>query len=88
MERHYQLTRAVKVRDEEFGLLFYICRTTGLVFINSGDLLKAKALLEGGTVKELLVKSQGDENVDQYKLNALDDLLSSLVKRGLVNAQG
>ncbi len=88
MERHYQLARAVKVRDEEFGLLFYICRTTGLVFINSGDLLKAKALLEGGTVKELLVKSQGDENVDQYKLNALDDLLSSLVKRGLVNAQG
>ena len=88
MERHYQLARAFKVRDEEFGLLFYICRTTGLVFINSGDLLKAKALLEGGTVKELLVKSQGDENVDQYKLNALDDLLSSLVKRGLVNAQG
>ena len=88
MERHYQLARAVKVRDEEFGLLFYICRTTGLVFINSGDLLKAKALLEGGTVKELLVKSQGDENVDQYKLNALDDLLASLVKRGLVNAQG
>ena len=88
MERHYQLARAVKVRDEEFGLLFYICRTTGLVFINSGDLLKAKALLEGGTVKELLVKSQGDENIDQYKLNALDDLLTSLVKRGLVNAQG
>ena len=88
MERHYHLARAVKVRDEEFGLLFYICRTTGLVFINSGDLLKAKALLEGGTVKELLVKSQGDENVDQYKLNAWDDLLSSLVKRGLVNAQG
>jgi putative mycofactocin binding protein MftB len=88
MERHYQLARAVKVRDEEFGLLFYICKTTGLVFINSGDLLKAKALLEGGTAKELLVKSQGNDEIDQYKLNALDDLLSSLVKRGLVNAQG
>ncbi|MGI5825435.1 MAG: mycofactocin biosynthesis chaperone MftB [Bacillota bacterium] len=88
MEKHYQLARAVKVRDEEFGLLFYICKTTGLVFINSGDLLKAQALLEGGTVEELLIKSQGAAEIDQYKLNALDDLLGSLVKRGLVNAQG
>ena len=88
MERRYQLARAVKVRNEEFGLLFYICRTTGLVFINSGDLLKAEALLEGGTVQELLMKSQSSEKIDEYKLNALDDLLGNLVKRGLVNAQG
>ena len=88
MEKFYQLARAVKVRNEDFGLLFYICKTTGLVFINSGDLLKAEALLEGGTVEELLVKSQGNEEIDQYRLNALDDLLKSLVKRGLVNAQG
>lgn len=88
MARHYQLARAVKVRNEDFGLLFYICKTTGLVFINSGDLLKAEALLEGGTVEELLIKSQGDDKIDQYKLNALDDLLTSLVKRGLVYAQG
>lgn len=88
MGKRYQLARAVKVRNEDFGLLFYICRTTGLVFINSGDLLKAEALLEGGTVEELLIKSQGTDEIDQYKLNALDDLLASLVKRGLVNAQG
>ena len=88
MARHYQLARAVKVRDEEFGLLFYICKTTGLVFINSGDLLKAKALIEGGTAEELLIKSQDDDKIDRYKLDALDDLLGNLVKRGLVNAQG
>ena len=88
MARHYQLARAVKVRDEEFGLLFYICKTTGLVFINSGDLLKAKALIEGGTAEELLIKSQDNDKIDRYKLDALDDLLGSLVKRGLVNAQG
>ena len=88
MEKFYQLARAVKVRNEDFGLLFYICRTTGLVFINSGNLLKAEALLEGGTAEELLRKSQGEGEIDQYKLEALDDLLASLVKRGLVNAQG
>lgn len=88
MGKFYQLAWAVKVRNEDFGLLFYICRTTGLVFINSGDLLNAEALREGGTSEELLRKSQGEGEIDQYKLDALDDLLASLVKRGLVNAQG
>lgn len=88
MAKQYQLARAIKVRNEDFGLLFYICKTTGLVFINSGDLLKAEALLEGGTAEELLIKSQGNDNVDRYRLEALDDLLNSLVKRGLVYAQG
>lgn len=88
MNKRYQLAKAVKVRDEEFGLLFYICKTTGLVFINSGDLLTAEALLTGGTPEELLIQSQGHSEVDPYRLEALDDLLNKLAKRGLVNAQG
>ena len=48
----YQLSQDIKVRDEEFGLLFYLCRSTNLVFIASGNLLKAADLRRGGTVAE------------------------------------
>lgn len=88
--RTYRLAHAVKVRDEEFGLLFYLCKTTGLVFINSGSLLKAEALLSGGTVEELLAKSQGKKQaeLDPYQLTVLTQLLGKLVQRGLVNVKG
>ncbi len=91
VQRTYRLAHAVKVRDEDFGLLFYLCKTTGLVFINSGQLLKADALIKGGTVRELLEESgaamEQPEHV-QDRIIALEQLLGKLVKRGLVNAQG
>mgnify|MGYP000925826105 FL=1 len=45
----YSLAPHMRVRDESFGLLFYNTKNTGLIFINSGDLIKAAALKQGGT---------------------------------------
>ena len=80
--RRYTLANDIKVRDEAFGLLFYLCRSTSLIFINSGRLLSAKALKEGGAVIELAGSSGHDETAK------LENLLEKLNKRGLVNAQG
>ena len=78
----YFSSENVKVRDEKFGLLFYLIKSTSLVFINSGKLLSAKALKKGGNINELAKMSGHDNTV------ALENLLKKLKERGLVDAQG
>ena len=78
----YTANENIKVRDEEFGLLFYLIKSTSLVFINSGKLLSAKALKKGGNIDELAKMSGHDKTI------ALENLLLKLKERGLVNAQG
>jgi len=78
----YQLAEDVKVRDEEFGLLFYLCSSTNLVLIASNGLLKAAALRQGGTAAEL---SWG---LSAAQSATVEKLLDKLVQRGLLHAQG
>lgn len=78
----YALAKDIKVRDEEFGLLFYLCRSTSLIFINSRQLLTAKALKTGGTAEEM---AQNSGHQDSEKIEAL---MEKLTERGLVDAQG
>lgn len=68
----YILAPDVLVRNEEFGLLFYLCKTTNLVFINSKNLLKAEDLKAGLTLTDL------KEN------KTLINLLEKLEQRGLI----
>lgn len=77
----YQLCEDIKVRDEEFGLLFYICHSTNLVFIASGALLKAAQLRKGGTAEELAA------GLSPVKIPVLENLLDKLVQRGLLHAK-
>ena len=74
-EKVYSLPAHIRVRDEDFGLLFYNAKNTGLIFINSGDTIKANALKQGGTALELAPQNPAKGEA----------LLEKLAARGLVN---
>ena len=71
--KNYSLAPHIRVRNESFGLLFYT-KNTGLIFINSGDLIQAQALKKGGSREDLAPSNpvRGEA------------LLQKLVARGLV----
>jgi putative mycofactocin binding protein MftB len=74
----YRLAPNIKVRDESFGLLFYLCRSADLVFINSGNLLKAADLRFGISEGKLFSR------LGESKNETLRKLISKLEARGLI----
>lgn len=74
----YAVPGAVRVRREDFGLLFYDTRTTKLTFVRSGERLALAPGPPGGE-RELLCGGDGRDA-------SLTRLLQSLLEKGLVRA--
>jgi putative mycofactocin binding protein MftB len=72
----YVVSPHVRVRKEEFGLLFYNTQNTKLTFVRSGDLFKIKALTRG---EKTIVTA--NEAKDRRKLKKILDIL---VDKGLI----
>jgi putative mycofactocin binding protein MftB len=68
----------VRVRQEDFGLLFYDTRSTRLTFVRSGDRLAPPPFT--GERRELRIVSGAGSANDA----ALDRALSGLVEKGLL----
>ncbi|MCL1976415.1 MAG: mycofactocin biosynthesis chaperone MftB [Firmicutes bacterium] len=75
---YYKLHENVKVRDESFGLLFYICPTTSLVFVASGNMLKSADLYRGGTAAEFAA------DMESKQIKTVESLLAKLAQRRLL----
>jgi putative mycofactocin binding protein MftB len=71
----------VRVRQEEFGLLFYDARSTNLTFVRSGDRLVPPPFT--GPRRVL-----GVRRLDEGWRPALSRLLQNLVAKGLIVASG
>jgi putative mycofactocin binding protein MftB len=77
----YVVPGAVRVRPEDFGLLFYDTRTTHLTFVRSGGRVTV-APGAAGEERELLLDG-GDGRPD-----ATARLLQTLQEKGLIRAVG
>ena len=75
----YAVPGAVRVRREDFGLLFYDTRTTRLTFVRSGERL-AVAPGSPAAQRELLLCGEGGRDA------SLTRLLQTLLEKGLVRA--
>jgi len=80
-EGRYVVPAAVRVRREDFGLLFYDTRTTNLTFVRSGERLSL-APGEAGEERELLLAGPDGRR------DAVARLLQTLLEKGLVRALG
>jgi putative mycofactocin binding protein MftB len=77
----YVVPGAVRVRREDFGLLFYDTRTTSLTFVRSGERLTV-APGAPGEERELLPAGQDGRHT------ATARLLQTLQEKGLIRALG
>jgi putative mycofactocin binding protein MftB len=77
--RVYHLPEGVRVRREEFGLLFYNSADTRLTFVKSGDSLLVERKPEGLCVLRLgsTIGQQGDEG-------RIGRLIETLMTKGLI----
>ena len=75
----YAVPGTVRVRREDFGLLFYDTRTTKLTFVRSGERLAVAPGSPAGE-RELLLCDQGRRDA------SLTRLLQTLLEKGLVRA--
>ena len=74
----YLVPEHVRVRSEDFGLLFYDTRSTRLTFVRSGDRLAPPPFT--GTCRVLTLTPCGEPDA------ALSRVLADLVKKGLLLA--
>lgn len=77
--KHYTVPRWVRVRREEFGLLFYDMRDTKLTFVRSGSSLAAPSFT--GQDRRLGVQCESER-----RERAVGRLLEKLEAKGLVVA--
>lgn len=77
----YVVPGTIRVRPEDFGLLFYDTRTTNLTFVRSGESLSVSPAAPGEE-RELLVAPAGGRRP------AVARLLQTLQEKGLVHAIG
>jgi putative mycofactocin binding protein MftB len=77
----YLVPDHVRVRQEDFGLLFYDTRSTRLTFVRSGDRLAPPPFT--GERRELR-PAGAPPGADRAPDAALDRLLSGLVQKGLL----
>ncbi len=93
--RTYLVPDWVRVRPEDFGLLFYDTRSTRLTFVRSGDRLVPPAFT--GSVRVLGVRADGEAGSREAPAGAgpsgagptgaaLSRLLQDLVTKGLLVA--
>jgi putative mycofactocin binding protein MftB len=75
----YVVPGAVRVRREDFGLLFYDTRTTKLTFVRSGERLAVASSSPEGERELLLSGGDGGDA-------ALARVLRTLLEKGLVHA--
>jgi putative mycofactocin binding protein MftB len=75
----YRVPDWVRVRQEDFGLLFYDIRSTRLTFVRSGDSLEPPPFTGGERVLRV-------GPVAETRRPALSRLLQNLVARGLIVA--
>jgi putative mycofactocin binding protein MftB len=74
----YLVPDHVRVRQEDFGLLFYDTRSTRLTFVRSGDRLAPPAFT--GTLRTLTMTTGAHPDA------ALSRVLEDLVEKGLLVA--
>lgn len=72
----YLVAPHVRVRKEEFGLLFYNTQNARLTFVRSGDLFRIESLPAGGKMISADYESAGQRS--------LNKLLGNLVNKGLI----
>lgn len=77
--KDYEVPPWVRVRREEFGLLFYDTRDTKLTFVRSGSSLTAPSFT--GRERRLVVQCESER-----RAQALGRLLEKLEAKGLVVA--
>lgn len=80
----YALCDGVRVRREEFGLLFYNSADTKLTFVRSGDLLGVIRESAGGSRGAKLVCND-PQNGDMARV---ERLIGTLLKKGLIGETG
>lgn len=73
----YLVPDEVRVRSEDFGLLFYDTRSTTLTFVRSGDGLEAAPFTGERRVLNVV---ESDEN----RRATIERLLKSLLAKGLI----
>jgi len=74
----YLVPEHVRVRSEDFGLLFYDTRSTRLTFVRSGDRLTPPPFTGARRALALTAAAESDA--------ALSRVLADLVKKGLLLA--
>lgn len=72
----YMVSPHVRVRKEEFGLLFYNTQNAKLTFVRSGDLFRVKNLPKGGKRISADYEAAGTRS--------LNKILDNLVNKGLI----
>lgn len=77
----YMVPGAVRVRPEDFGLLFYDTRTTNLTFVRSGEGLTVAPGAPGDERELVLATGDG-------RREATARLLQTLQEKGLIRAIG
>ena len=76
-ETEYRVPAWVRVRQEDFGLLFYDTKSTKLTFVRSGSSLTHRSLLESGQQTDLVAFGRMGGRAEQQAVDRL-------VARGLL----
>lgn len=79
----YKLAKGSQVREENFGLLFYIMNGPRLFFLSSGDLLSPDFFNGDMTLEEWINKNNRD-TVTEGDISELTKKLSQLSEKGVI----
>jgi putative mycofactocin binding protein MftB len=88
LEKIYNLTEGVQVRDEKFGLLFYNYRGPRLYFVPSRDLISS-SFFEGKQPAGQLIESirEGHRWPRNWITKKVESVLKMLEDKGLIYGQ-